>query len=164
VPVWSEREQALLRQQSPTDRVPRLGIALGMAGYSGTPLAKKLGIKEGSVLALVGTPNGWAVPDTPAGVTTRTSFRGRFDVALVFVRSASELKRRVASIDGSVNGGAAAWIAWPRKAGGHDSDVTENLLREVLLPTGLVDVKVAAIDNDWSGLKFVRRKELRGKK
>ena len=135
-----------------------------MAGYSGTPVAKKLGIKEGSVVALVGTPDGWAVPDAPAGITTRTSLRGNYDVALVFVRSASELKRRVPSIDRSVDDDAAAWIAWPRKAGGHDSDVTENLLRELLLPTGLVDVKVAAIDNDWSGLKFVRRKALRGTK
>jgi hypothetical protein len=135
-----------------------------MAGYSGTPLAKKLGIKEGSVVTLVGAPDGWAVPGVPAGVTTRTSLRGRFDIALVFVRSASELRRRVTSIERTVDDAAAAWIAWPRKAGGHDSDVTEDLLRELLLPTGLVDVKVAAIDNDWSGLKFVRRKELRSKK
>jgi hypothetical protein len=135
-----------------------------MTGYSGTPVAKKLGIKEGSVLALVGPPDGWGVPDLPAGITTRSTLRGNYDVALVFVRSASELKRRVASIDRTVNDDAAAWVAWPRKAGGHDSDVTENLLRELLLPTGLVDVKVAAIDNDWSGLKFVRRKELHTKK
>lgn len=133
------------------------------AGYSGTPPAKKLGIKEGAALALVGAPSEWAVPDLPAGVTVKTSTRGRFDVAVVFVRSAAELRRKADSVARATADEASVWIAWPRKAGGHDSDVTENLLRDVLLPTGLVDVKVAAIDEDWSGLKFVRRKELREK-
>ena len=132
------------------------------AGYSGTPPAKKLGIKEGTVLALVGAPTGWAVPGLPARVTERSSLRGRFDVAVVFVRSAADLRRKADPVARATADEASVWIAWPRKAGGHDSDVTENLLRGVLLPTGLVDVKVAAIDEDWSGLKFVRRKELRG--
>jgi hypothetical protein len=131
------------------------------AGYSGTPPAKKLGIKEGVALALVGAPEGWAIPGLPPGVTVRSSLRGRFDVAVVFVRSAAELRRRVGTLAGATADDASVWIAWPRKAGGHDSDVTENLLRDLILPTGLVDVKVAAIDEDWSGLKFVRRKELR---
>lgn len=134
------------------------------AGYSGTPPAKKLGIEQGSALALVGAPGGWAVPGLPDGVTVRTSLRGRFDVAVVFVRSAADLRRRAEAVVRSTADESSVWIAWPRKAGGHDSDVTENLLRELLLPTGLVDVKVAAIDEDWSGLKFVRRKELRGKR
>lgn len=133
------------------------------AGYSGTPLAKKLGVKEGHVLALVDAPGRWEVPGLPPGVTEKTSLRGGFDVAVVFVRSAAELRRRVPVLDRATADGAAVWIAWPRKAGGHDSDVTENLLRELILPTGLVDVKVAALDDDWSGLKFTRRKELRGK-
>jgi hypothetical protein len=132
------------------------------AGYSGTPPAKKLGVKEGHVLALVAAPEGWSVPDLPSGVRTRSSLRGKFDVAVVFVRSAAELRRRVPSLDRALADEAALWIAWPRKAAGHQSDVTEDLLRELVLPTGLVDVKVAAIDEDWSGLKFVRRKELRG--
>ncbi|HEX2296382.1 MAG TPA: DUF3052 domain-containing protein [Actinomycetota bacterium] len=131
------------------------------AGYSGTPPAKKLGIKEGAALALVGAPAGWDVPGLPPGVTVKTSLRGRFDVAVVFVRSAAELRRRAEPLARATPDQAAAWMAWPRKAAGHDSDVTEDLLRELLLPTGLVDVKVAAIDEDWSGLKFVRRKELR---
>jgi hypothetical protein len=132
------------------------------AGYSGTPLAKKLGIKEGSVLALVAAPDGWTVPDLPAGVKAKTSLRGAFDVAVVFVRSAAELRRRVDPIVRATPDASSVWIAWPRKAGGHVSDVTENLLREVLLPTGLVDVKVGALDEDWSGLKFMWRKENRG--
>ena len=134
------------------------------AGYSGTPLAKKLGVKEQSTLAIVGAPEGWSVPALPEGVTTGSSLRGRFDVALVFVRSAAELGRKAGSVERATADDASVWIAWPRKAGGHDSDVTEDLLREVLLPTGLVDVKVAALDQNWSGLKFVRRKELRAKR
>jgi hypothetical protein len=102
------------------------------------------------------------VPGLPPGVTVRSSLRGRFDVAVVFVRSAAELRRRAKTLAAATPDEASVWIAWPRRAGGHDSDVTEDLLRELLLPEGLVDVKVAAIDEDWSGLKFVRRKELRG--
>lgn len=120
-------------------------------------------MKDDSVLALVGAPDGWTLPDLPPGVTVKASLRGRFDVAVVFVRSAAELRRRAPGAAGSTADDSSLWIAWPRKAGGHDSDVTENLLRDVILPTGLVDVKVAAIDDDWSGLKFVRRKELRAK-
>lgn len=132
-------------------------------GYSETPLPKKLGIKEGAAVVLAGAPGGWAIDGLPHGVTLRSSLRGRFDVAVVFVRSAAELRRRAGAVSRSTADDAAAWIAWPRKAGGHDSDVTENLLRELLLPAGLVDVKVAALDEDWSGLKFVRRRELRGR-
>lgn len=134
------------------------------AGYSGAPLAKKLGVKEASTLVVAGAPDGWAVPDLPSGVTARTSLRGVFDVAVVFVRSAAELRRRAGSVVKATPDEAAVWIAWPRKAGGHVSDVTENLLRDVLLPTGLVDVKVAALDEDWSGLKFMWRRERRGKR
>ena len=134
-----------------------------MAGYSGTPLAKKLGIKPESVLALVAAPDDWSIPDLPDGVEEKTSLRGVWDVAVVFVCSASELKRKVGPVTRATRDESSVWIAWPRKAGGHDSDVTEQLLRDELLPTGLVDVKVAALDADWSGLKFVRRKEMRGK-
>lgn len=132
------------------------------AGYSGTPPARKLGVKEGHVVALVGARAGWALPGLPTGVVIRSTLRGRFDVAVVFVRSAAELRRRAPSLDSALGDEAAVWIAWPRKAAGHTSDVTENLLRELILPLGLVDVKVAAIDEDWSGLKFVRRRDLRG--
>ena len=134
------------------------------AGYSGTPLARKLGIKESSTLVVAGAPPGWSVPALPENVTTSSSLRGRFDVALVFVRSAAELRRKQQQVVRAAADDAVVWIVWPRKAGGHVSDVTENLLREELLPTGLVDVKVAALDQNWSGLKFVRRKELRAKR
>jgi hypothetical protein len=139
------------------------------AGYSGTPLATKLGIKDGGMLALVDAPKAWSVPDLPDGVTVargtaesrrRGNGLAAVDVALVFCRAAVEVAA-VASLVGSLAAGSALWVAWPRKAGGHVSDVDENLLREVLLPTGVVDVKVAALDVDWSALKFVWRKENR---
>jgi hypothetical protein len=139
-----------------------------LAGYSGTPLAKKLGIKDGGVLALLDAPPAWSVPDLPDDVTVlrkaaesrRGSGLGEVDVALVFCRTAADLAA-VPSLVESLPARGALWVAWPRKAGGHVSDVDESLLREVLLPTGVVDVKVAALDVDWSGLKFVWRKENR---
>jgi hypothetical protein len=139
------------------------------AGYSGAPLAKKLGIKDGGELALLDAPLSWSVPELPDGVTVaRASAEKRrqgggltaVDVALIFCRTATDVAA-VPSLVGTLPTGSSLWVAWPRKAGGHVSDVDENLLREVLLPTGVVDVKVAALDVDWSGLKFVWRKENR---
>lgn len=131
------------------------------AGYSGTPLAKKLGIKPGCALALVGAPDGWAIPELDPTVEVRGDLRRWPDVAVVFVRSLAELRRQAPRAVKAVPANGALWIAWPRKAGGHVSDVTEQSLRDQFLPTGLVDNKVAAIDDDWSGLRFVWRKELR---
>jgi hypothetical protein len=129
------------------------------AGYSGTPLAKKLGIKDGAVLALVGAPARWSVPDLPAGVKVRRA-RSAADVTVAFCRTPEDVVSLVTAVE-SLPSTGALWVAWPRKAAGHVSDVDENLLRELLLPTGVVDVKVAALDTDWSGLKFVWRKENR---
>lgn len=134
------------------------------AGYSGRSAAQKVGVKPGHVLALRRAPEGWRLAGLPEDVEVRDSLRGRRDVTMTFVRSAAELRRDAGVLERTLDDDAMLWIAWPRKAGGHVSDVTEDLLREVLLPTGLVDVKVAAIDEDWSGLKFVRRKELRGRR
>jgi hypothetical protein len=141
-----------------------------LAGYSGAPLARKLGIKESTVaVALLDAPASWSVPELPGGVevtrATSASRRRRaglaeVDVALVFCRTAADVAA-VPLLVGSLPATSALWVAWPRKAGGHVSDVDENLLRTVLLPTGVVDVKVAALDIDWSGLKFVWRKENR---
>jgi hypothetical protein len=139
------------------------------AGYSGTPLAKKLGVKAGGELSLLDAPPSWSVPALPGGVdvkrvTSASRRRGAglagVDVALVFCRTAADVAAVTSLVD-SLPVSSALWVAWPRKAGGHLSDVDENLLRSVLLPTGVVDVKVAALDTDWSGLKFVWRKENR---
>jgi hypothetical protein len=130
-----------------------------VTGYSGTPLAKKLGIKPGHRLALVDAPEGWAVPDLPDGVTTGEP-RGA-DVVVAFHRSAAELAAGIEALGQAIYPDGMVWIAWPRKAGGHESDITENGIRDVVLPLGLVDTKVAALDDDWSGLKVVWRRERR---
>ncbi len=135
------------------------------AGYSGSPLAKKLGIKPHSALALLDPPARWSVPEVPIGVRATSarfsaSALAEADVAVAFCRTIADVERLASAVD-AVLPTAAVWVAWPRKAGGHVSEVSENLLRDLVLPTGLVDVLVAALDNDWSGLKFVWRKENR---
>jgi hypothetical protein len=132
-----------------------------MAGYSGTPLAKKLGIKEGHRLTLVEAPPEWAVPDLPANVEVGAGLQEPADVVIAFHREAAELSSRIEALGQAIHPHGMVWIAWPRKAGGHDSDITENGIRDVVLPLGLVDVKVAALDDDWSGLKVVWRRERR---
>lgn len=132
-----------------------------MAGYSGTPLVRKLGIKQDHLLALLDAPEGWTIEGLPESVAVRRRARGTVDVIVAFFRRRAALERRLPALLGAVRSDGSVWIAWPRKAAGHSSDISENLLRELILPTGLVDVKVAALDEDWSGLKFVWRKELR---
>lgn len=127
------------------------------AGYSGTPQSRKLGIKPGLRVGLDGAPPGWQLTDAPPVTAART---GPVDVLIWFVRSAAELAG-LARRGERIFPAGALWIAWPRRAGGHDSDVTENALRAAVLPLGLVDVKVAALDADWSALKIVWRKERR---
>ncbi|MDR3649941.1 MAG: hypothetical protein P4L20_12675, partial [Acidimicrobiales bacterium] len=130
-------------------------------GYSGTPLARKLGIRPGDLVALVGAPRGWTVPDLPQGARVRRTLGAGAEVVIAFVRRAADLEAVVGNAAAVLGPEEALWLLWPRRTGGHDSDVTENLLREVVLPTGLVDVKVAAVGEDWSGLRFVWRKERR---
>jgi hypothetical protein len=127
-----------------------------MPGYSATPQARKLGIKPGSRVALVGA-EGWTLTDPPDIDEAR---EGPADVIVAFVRTAAALDT-IASLGKRIFPDGSLWIAWPRKAAGHVSDMTENAIRESALPLGLVDVKVAAIDDDWSGLKLVWRKERR---
>lgn len=130
-------------------------------GYSGTPLARKLGVQPGHTLVLRHVPRGWLLPDIPDGVQTVRDAVGEADVALAFFREKAALTAEVPALAAALRDTAALWILWPRKAAGHVSDITENDLRDLFLPTGLVDVKVAAVGEDWSGLKFVRRKENR---
>jgi hypothetical protein len=133
-----------------------------MAGYSGTPLWKKLGIKENQHLTLVEAPPEWAVPDLPMGVTVGAGLQDSADVVIAFHREAADLESRVEVLGKAIFPDGSLWLAWPRRAGGHESDITENGIRDAVLPHGLVDVKVAAIDEDWSGLKVVWRRERRG--
>jgi hypothetical protein len=127
-----------------------------VAGYSGTPLDKKLGIKPGARVLVVGAPDGFEVPGE--GVLVR---RGPVDVALVFVTSRAALEKAWPRVTTSLVAEGGFWVAWPKKASKVPTDMTEDVVREVALPRGLVDNKVCAIDDVWSGLRLVVRKENR---
>jgi hypothetical protein len=134
------------------------------AGYSGTPLAKKLGITAGHCVALVGAPRelrAWLAP-LPENVTF-----GRpgavSDLVHVFAVRRAELARRLAALRRSLRDDAVLWVSWPKKASGVATDVTEDEIRALALPLGYVDVKVCAVSEVWSGLKLVVRKELRAR-
>jgi hypothetical protein len=136
------------------------------SGYSGTPLAKKLGCKSGGRLLTRHAPRGFTVPDLPEGcrvarLRTSTDAGAREDVLLAFFATLSELETTIAALGDAVFPDGALWIGWPRRAAGHDSDIREQDIRDLALPLGLVDVKVAAIDEDWSGLRLVWRRERR---
>jgi hypothetical protein len=132
------------------------------AGYSGTPLPRKLGFKPGMTAAIVDAPAGLdGLLGDLDGVTIRRSLRGRADLVLCFVTARRGLERRAARLRTAIAPDGMVWVCWPKRASGVATDMTEGVVRDVLLPTGLVDVKVAAIDETWSGLKLVVRRELR---
>jgi len=136
-----------------------------MAGYSGTPLPQKLGIKEGHRVALLGAPPSFAdvLGALPTGATVHTKLAGKapFDVIVQFVTARRDLAAKISAIRPRMTPAAGLWIAWPKKSSGAITDMTEGTIREVALPTGLVDNKVCAIDDTWSGLRLVIRRELR---
>jgi hypothetical protein len=134
-----------------------------MAGYSGTPLPRKLGIKPESRLALVNAPDGFdeTLGELPERVEVRARARGPLDVIVFFTTSATELRRRFDRLAHALDPAGALWVAWPKGSSGVQTDLTENVVRDVALPTGLVDTKVCAIDDTWSGLRLVIRKENR---
>lgn len=136
------------------------------AGYSATPLWKKLGLRAGQQVLLIDAPASWSVPDLPDGVTAVTEtgaspVSAPAEVILAFSRALAGLNVSIPRLAPRIFPDGAIWAAWPRRAGGHDSDIREQDVRNVALPLGLVDVKVAAIDEDWSGLRLVWRRELR---
>jgi hypothetical protein len=106
-------------------------------------------------------PDGWTIPALPDGVELERDAGGGADVIVAFFTEAADLVERLPDLGRRIFPAGAVWVAWPRKAAGHVSDILEQTIRDVALPSGLVDVKVAAIDNDWSGLRLVWRKELR---
>jgi hypothetical protein len=132
-------------------------------GYSATPLARKLGIKEGTRLAVLGAPESYStlVAPLPDGVVPESRLGGKTDIVHAFVKSRSELAKVLAGCVKAMRSDAALWISWPKKASGVSTDVTEDTIRELALPLGLVDIKVCAIDETWSGLKLVIRKQNR---
>lgn len=130
-----------------------------MAGYSGTPQSQKLGLTPGVTWDVVDAPDGWAFEVEPDPALHRDDDA---DVVLAFVTTADEVRRGLEQLERRIFPDGALWVAWPRKAAGHRSDVDENLVRDTALLRGLVDVKVAALDVDWSALKIVWRRENRG--
>ena len=135
------------------------------AGYSGTPLPKKLGIKPGSVVALLGAPSGFVkktLGPVPDGAVLREDVRVPFNVGLLFVDSKAELAKRFPAVQKAMGEPCALWLCWPKKASGVPTDLDENKIRDFVLMAGLVDYKVAAVDATWSGLCFARRRKWMG--
>ncbi len=133
-----------------------------VAGYSGTPLGKKLGVGTATRLLLVNAPAALAAElsdhqDRESDGAKRTS-----EVVVIFASEAADLERRFLEAMASLHSDGAIWCAWPKRASKVPTDITEDRLRDLFLPTGMVDNKVAAFDEVWSGLRFVVRKELRG--
>ena len=126
-------------------------------GYSGTPLVQKLGIKPGARMQFVDAPSQLAELLGPLPEAAAVATRGKLDFALVFVKKLSELSRNFPKLRDRLEANGMLWVSWPKKTSGVATDLNENVVREFGLANGLVDVKVCAIDDTWSGLKFVRR-------
>ena len=133
------------------------------AGYSGTLLARKLGYRPGTRAYIAGAPadyRQWLDP-LPEGVSFAKSRKPPIDLAHFFVAERKSLAEALPALMQAVAPAGAIWVSWPKKASKKKTDITEGVIREVALPLGLVDVKVCAVDETWSGLKLVIRKELR---
>jgi hypothetical protein len=132
-----------------------------MAGYSGTPLPKKLGLESGARFGVVKPPSDFArtLGELPQGVAARTVSAGKaaFDVIVCFAPTMAEVTRQLPALKRRLDPAGGLWMAWPKKASGRPTDVTENAVRAIGLAVGLVDNKVCAIDDVWSGLRFVFR-------
>jgi hypothetical protein len=133
------------------------------AGYSGTPLARKLGFKPAMRAHYVNAPDGFheLLGELPGGVRVLARHADGLDLVVLFVRERRELERRLPGLQRRLDAAGMLWVAWPKRAAKVATDMTEDVVRDVALPRGLVDVKVCAIDATWSGLKLVTRRELR---
>jgi hypothetical protein len=127
------------------------------AGYSGTPLPKKLGIKPGHRVMVLSAPDGFEAAALPDGVTVVRSARGKADVIVSFHTERADLARRMPKLRAAMEPNAGLWIAWPKRASKVPTDLTEDVVRELALENVLVDNKVAALDEKWSGLRLVIR-------
>jgi hypothetical protein len=136
---------------------------MSTAGYSGTPLVRKLGFKPGMRAHYVNAPDdlGTLLGELPDGVRVLARAADELDLALLFVTERRELERRLPGLQAKLRPAGMIWVGWPKRASKVATDVTEDVVRDVALPRGLVDVKVCAIDATWSGLKLVIRRELR---
>jgi hypothetical protein len=134
-----------------------------MSGYSGTPLAKKLGIKAGSQLLLIDAPDDYIalLEPLPEGIQFDTQLSEATDIVQIFSVHRAELQHLLANYRTKLKSTGIIWVSWPKKSAKVPTDITEDIIRDVALPLGFVDVKVCAVNEVWSGLKLVIRKELR---
>lgn len=135
------------------------------AGYSGTPLSKKLGFKPGLRVSAPGAPPNYRklLAPLPEGIEFQARVTRTTDIVHLFTTSKAELSKSLIAWLKVLGSEAAIWVSWPKKTAKVPTDITEDTIRAVALPMGLVDIKVCAVDETWSGLKLVLRKELRGK-
>ncbi len=156
---WTRIERILKRtiENPPPDPIVP---SSNLAGYADTPLPQKLGLREGMTVILLNAPDAFeaALGELPADVMLRRETDGTGDLYIWFVRARHELEQKLPAVIGNLNG-APVWIAWPKKGAAVTSDLTQQAVRETGLAAGLVDFKICAIDETWSGLKFTRRKK-----
>lgn len=140
------------------------GVSTSPAGYSGTPLWKKLGLREGLTVLTINPPRNYRklLNGVPKGIAFVTNAKPPVSFVHLFTSSASELAGCLSTLKRGLAPDGVIWVSWPKKASGVATDITEDTIREVALPLGLVDVKVCAVDETWSGLKLVIRKTNRG--
>ena len=134
-----------------------------MTGYSGTPLARKLGIRDGSRICVVAAPPDYRsiLAPLPAGVRISAAASAATDIAHVFATRRAVLERRLSAFRRTLRADAAVWVSWPKRSAKVPTDITEDTIRAIALPLGFVDVKVCAVTDVWSGLKLVVRRPLR---
>lgn len=134
-----------------------------MSGYSGTPLVKKLGIKDGHSVALINAPAAFRklLDPIPPGVTFVSKATAKTNIAHVFATQRVALTKHLELLRDTMASDAVVWVSWPKKSSKVETDITEDTIRAVALPMGWVDIKVCAVDDIWSGLKLMVRKELR---
>jgi hypothetical protein len=156
--TWNRIRSGLKRAMAHPPGDPTVPRSL-LDGYSGTPLAKKLGIKANTVVVLVGAPQGFetTLGELPRGVSVRRRASGRRDLTVWFTRSREDLESRIERMADHIGQGGL-WIAWPKKTSRLAADLSQTTVRSVGMAAGLVDYKVAAIDETWAGLKFAQRK------
>ena len=158
--VYTTWDRILDGLEQATAHPPKMPVVPSstMAGYAGAPLPKKLGIKPNSVVYLIDAPEGFerSIPDLPGGVSFSRNTPKHNDLAIWFVKSQKELERRIKKVKSQIGKGGL-WIAWPKKASGVPSDLSQTAVRKIGLDSGLVDYKVCSIDKTWSGLKFALR-------
>jgi hypothetical protein len=136
---------------------------MATAGYSGTPLVRKLGIGEGMMVVAVNPPPNYGelLGTLPEGARIAKTSRGNPEFVHLFTKSAADLEKHLGRLRKSIKPAGVIWVSWPKRASKIDTDITEDVIRAIALPMGLVDVKVCAVDDIWSGLKLMIRKSER---